>query len=260
MRFRIKSNFHLKDLKNMDTSHISVYKAVLTHGMFIKVWFEENLPGNVKINHPGWSKTTPVHDDLANAFKKLIPHMAFICEEITKEQFIDAIPNDDDATQPTEIYIPPAVIPVEFEMGEEVKAPKGKKGTKHNPIVIKGEGSDEQIKNLFGETEPEKKAIDSFSCYEIAIKNTGGTDSISLTGHKVLTSGKWMGIHSPMIKLQHDDYIYSEDLDLIKEEVVYEIREYIINGKQAPDRDPELPFPDGIGQEEKFDLDEESPI
>ena len=218
----------------MDTANITITKASLEHGMFLKVSFEKNLPNNVKENHPNFSRTTPVHEDLVNSFHKLTGHMALICEEITMEDFISSIPNDHDATEPQII-----------EMGELAVAPK------------KGKGKPAELpENLLGEEPKKQLPLDPFTISEITLKLKGGVYRVSLSGHKRLTTGKHKKVISPEIKLEHDDYKMYLDLGEVIEEVIYEILEYIINDKKAPERQKELQFPDGIGQEEILNAEE----
>lgn len=232
---------------------IRINKVQLTAGMFLKVSFKELLPNNDERLHTGVSCSAPVHKDLADAFKQFTPHLALICEEITNEDFIEAIPEEYDGTQPTVV-----------EMGEEVpaikatRAKKGKKGSivegaidfKVSAEMESGEVVD--ISHLFEEKdEPkEKLPIDKFDLSEVSFNFTNGIESISLAGSKELSTGAWMGIKAPAVKL-NGDYKYVEDLAQLGELLKYEASEYIINHKYAPAVDPELPFPDGKGIEEE---------
>lgn len=225
---------------------ITVTSVKLTAGMFLKASFKELLPSNDERVHSGVSCSAPVHADLAKAFKQFTPHLALICEEITNEEFIESIPNEYDATEP---HI--------LEMGEVVpaiKAARFKKGKKNEVVLT--EGPDGILRNQLGSDTDlfniaqQKLPIDKFDLSEVSFSFTNGIESISLTGSKELSTGAWMGIKSPAVKL-NGVYAYVEDLAQLGELLKYEVGEYIINHKYAPPVDRELPFPDGAGIEDE---------
>jgi hypothetical protein len=223
---------------------ITVTNVKLTNGLFLKASFKELLPNNDERVHSGVSCSAPVHADLAKAFKQFTPHLALICEEMTNEEFIDAIPNEYNATRPDIV-----------EMGEivpAVKATRAKKGKKGMTVTMTGpDGQESDISGLFNEASPKQKMpIDKFDLSEVSFSFTNGIESISLSGSKELSTGAWMGIKAPAVKL-NGVYAYVEDLAQLGELLKYEVGEYIINHKYAPAQDPELPFPDGVGIEEE---------
>ena len=65
---------------------ILIKKAGITSGLFLSYEFEQN-DSNAKNNNKTKSDA-PIHDDLKKAFRMLIPHFCFICEEITDEVLI----------------------------------------------------------------------------------------------------------------------------------------------------------------------------
>jgi hypothetical protein len=65
---------------------ISIKKAGITSGLFLSYEFEQT-DSNVK-NFNKTKSDLPIHDDLKKAFRMLIPHFCFICEEITDEALI----------------------------------------------------------------------------------------------------------------------------------------------------------------------------
>lgn len=74
---------------------ILIKKAGITSGLFLSYEFEQT-DSNVK-NINKTKSDLPIHDDLRRAFRALIPHFVFICEEIKDETIIEnAINNYDD--------------------------------------------------------------------------------------------------------------------------------------------------------------------
>lgn len=63
--------------------NITIKKASLRGSLFLSYDFEQQ-DADVK-NLIKTSSDAPIHDDLRNAFRALIPHFAFICEEVKDE-------------------------------------------------------------------------------------------------------------------------------------------------------------------------------
>lgn len=74
---------------------ITIKKAAIVGSLFLKYSYEvQNGDVKDKINN---SSDAPIHDDLRKEFRKLIPHFAFICEEIKDEKLIKkCLANPDD--------------------------------------------------------------------------------------------------------------------------------------------------------------------
>lgn len=74
---------------------IVIKKATIKGTLFLSYTFEQ-IDSDVK-NRISTNSDAPIHDDLQKAFKSLIPHFAFISEEIRDEKLIEkAIKNPDD--------------------------------------------------------------------------------------------------------------------------------------------------------------------
>lgn len=73
---------------------ILIKKAGITSGLFLSYDFEQT-DSNVK-NINKTKSDLPIHEDLRKAFRMLIPHFVFICEEITDEELISKAINDYD--------------------------------------------------------------------------------------------------------------------------------------------------------------------
>jgi len=63
--------------------NITIKKASIRGSLFLSYDFEQQ-DADVK-NLIKTSSDAPIHDDLRNAFRALIPHFAFICEEVKDE-------------------------------------------------------------------------------------------------------------------------------------------------------------------------------
>lgn len=228
---------------------ITITKISLNGGMFPVVSYKEHLPGNDERVHSSVKCTAPAHVDLIKAFKDFTLPLALICEQITNEQYIDALPNEYDPAQPDEI-----------ELGEivpAIKATKNKKAKKDglNVTMIGKYGAEKNISSLFGSAPVEDKLEDKFDISCVEFKYQSGIETIALSGSKELSTKKWMGLSAPAVKMDDPDYAYTEDLFQAGELLKYEIGEYIVNHKYAPPVDPELPFGDGLaeGEDSLFD-------
>lgn len=74
---------------------IVIKKATIKGTLFLSYTFEQ-IDSDVK-NRISTNSDAPIHEDLQKAFKNLIPHFAFISEEIKDEKLIEkAIKNPDD--------------------------------------------------------------------------------------------------------------------------------------------------------------------
>lgn len=68
--------------------NIVIKKAAIRNSIFLTYEFDQH-DADVK-NGIRTSSDAPIHDDLRTAFRALIPHFAFICEEITNEDLVQA--------------------------------------------------------------------------------------------------------------------------------------------------------------------------
>lgn len=74
---------------------IVIKSAEIKSSMFLKYSFEQTT--DTSKNSGSLTSDQPIHDDLRNAFRSLIPHFAFICEEVTDEKLVKkAIDNPED--------------------------------------------------------------------------------------------------------------------------------------------------------------------
>lgn len=209
---------------------INLTKISLAHGMFPVVSYKELLPGNDERVHSNVKCTSPAHNDLIKAFDDFILPLALICEEITNEQYISALPNEYDATAPLEI-----------EMGEIIPAIKASKSKKNKQLAI------------VPEIESAESLTDRFHISTVEFKTTNGIERIVLTGEKKLSTDKWMGLGpTPSISINEDEYLYVCDLFASGELLKHELGEYIINHKYAPPVDPEFPFGEENSDREHF--------
>ncbi|MBC7749568.1 MAG: hypothetical protein H7Z76_13510 [Methylotenera sp.] len=68
---------------------LTIKNASIKRIMFLKYGYD-HFVNNAKFTHSS-SGDAPIHDDLREAFQNLIPHFAFICEEITESVCRQAI-------------------------------------------------------------------------------------------------------------------------------------------------------------------------
>ena len=71
---------------------IEIRKATITSGIFLA--YEYNIQENNVSNKNNTQSTAPIHDDLRNAFKKLIPHFILLTEEMPEDKMKGIIENN----------------------------------------------------------------------------------------------------------------------------------------------------------------------
>lgn len=68
--------------------NIIIKKATIRGSLFLSYEFEQR---DIDVNNTiKTSSDAPIHDDLRAAFRHLIPHFAFICEEITDVDLVES--------------------------------------------------------------------------------------------------------------------------------------------------------------------------
>jgi len=74
---------------------ITIKKAAIVGSLFLKYSYEmQNNDVKDKVNT---GSDAPIHDDLRKLFRQLVPHFAFICEEVKDEKLIKkCLANPDD--------------------------------------------------------------------------------------------------------------------------------------------------------------------
>ena len=92
---------------------------------------------------------------------------------------------------------------------------------------------------------------DDFQLFSIRGFSIGGSDDnegVTITGYK---EGKYgdVNLNSPFTKWEGADYPFSSDLGSDIEQCIYEVNEYLFNGKRAPEKQLEMDF----GGEEGMD-------
>lgn len=88
---------------------ILIKKAGIISGLFLSYEFEQT-DSNVK-NINKTKSDLPIHDDLRNAYRALIPHFAYMCEEITDEALIaKAIENPEEYLDNEETSLHPQFL------------------------------------------------------------------------------------------------------------------------------------------------------
>jgi len=134
---------------------IIIKRAAIVSSLFLSYDFE--LTDSNAKNNSKTKSDAPIHEDLRNAFRALIPHFAFMCEEITDEDLIlDSIKNMDKY----------------FPKSEDVEPvyPQLLKYNVHE-ISFSGKGDNEKLK-ISGTKRLENLKYITFSAPEIYTENT----------------------------------------------------------------------------------------
>jgi len=132
---------------------ILIKKAGIVSSLFLSYEFEQT-DSNVK-NINKTRSDLPIHDDLRKAFRQLIPHFVFICEEITDETLIEkAINNYEDYLEDKETSLFPTFF--KYYVSD---------------FEIKGKGDAEKLK-ISGSKGLESFETISFTAPEIILDST----------------------------------------------------------------------------------------
>lgn len=124
-----------------------------------------------------------------------------------------------------------AVICEEVEIKSEKKFEEIKEGLKEYRETLN--------EDLFGEKILEKCA--SFHSNFYKILGSGGNEGCIIAGNKKLSNGSHVGLTTPFTKYE-DDYKYGSELAEAVASLDYEIQQFILHGKQAPDAQQSLEF------------------
>jgi len=74
--------------------NITIKQASIKNSLFLAYKYDQYVKNAKK--SASESSDAPIHDDLRNAFSALIPHFAFICEEIKESDCRDRLDSPDD--------------------------------------------------------------------------------------------------------------------------------------------------------------------
>jgi hypothetical protein len=166
---------------------ILIKKAGITSGLFLSYEFEQT-DSNVK-NINKTKSDLPIHDDLRRAFRALIPHFVFICEEITDEGLIaKAIDNYEEYLEDIETSLHPEFF--KYYVSDFTLAGKGD----NIKLRISGAKSLESFENI------------SFTAPEIILDSTkykfveALKDAVEVLKHEVIAYME--GKHAPKAQLE----------------------------------------------------------
>ena len=166
---------------------ILIKKAGIVSSLFLSYEFEQT-DSNVK-NMIKTSSDLPIHEDLRKAFRALIPHFVFICEEITDETIIEkAINNYDAYLENKETSAHPELF--KYYVSDFILAGKG------DNIKLKISGS--KLLESFGSI--------SFTAPEIILDSTkykfieALKDAVEVLKHEVIAYME--GKHAPKAQLE----------------------------------------------------------
>lgn len=97
--------------------------------------------------------------------------------------------------------------------------------------------------------------LENFTVRGFHHSNNEEIPGVTIVGHKILKSGKVLGLNAPFIRFYADAgeanaYPFQEHLETILGEVEFEAEQYL-GGKFRPDPQPELPFGQPNGDKSK---------
>lgn len=151
---------------------------------------------------------------------------------------------------------------LEVEYSEDLQDHK-KKETKlsctipvHSDLIDAFAKLDKHLAILCDETYP-KKGIDieqwdgatSYSARGFSVGGNDENEGVTISGHKEVAFGI-VNLNTPFQKYQSSEYKYMRDLSADIQSCIYEVEEYLFNGKRAPEQQIEMDF----GNEEEQDL------
>lgn len=178
---------------------IIIKKAGIISSLFLSYEFEQT-DSNVK-NIIKTSSDLPIHEDLRKAFRALIPHFVFICEEITDETIIEsAINNYEGYLENKETSLCPELF--KYYVSDFTLAGKG------DAIKLKISGS--KLLESFGQI--------SFTAPEILLNSTkykfieALKESVEVLKHEVIAYME--GKHAPKAQLE----MFAEEEEEYEEE------------------------------------------
>lgn len=120
---------------------------------------------------------------------------------------------------------------------EEIDAPTDKKFKELKSSLQKYRETED--KNLFGEKVLEKVA--TFSANHFKVSGTGENTGCVIGGNKQLTNFKNVGLLTPHTRYE-DDYKFGSELAEAISLIDYEIHQFILHGKQAPEAQQSIEF------------------
>lgn len=120
---------------------------------------------------------------------------------------------------------------------EEIEAPSDKKFKELKAELKKYRETED--KNLFGEKVLEKVA--TFSANHFKISGNGENAGCVIGGNKQLTNFKNVGLVTPHTRYE-DDYKFGSELAEAIGLIDFEIQQFILHGKQAPEAQRSLEF------------------
>ncbi len=133
---------------------IEIKKAGIISGLFLSYEYEQTDP-SAKNNNKTKSDA-PIHDDLRNAFRALIPHFAYMCEEITDKKLIEkAIKSPEKYLESAETSLHPDFLKYSV-----------------NEFSLIGKGDSERIK-ISGSKRLESFKYISFTAPEVFLDTSG---------------------------------------------------------------------------------------
>ena len=103
--------------------------------------------------------------------------------------------------------------------------------------IVEGEGKNSDREDPF------------FHVYSFSISGNEENEAIVISGYMEGTYGE-VDLSNPPIKWDNTDYPFSDQLSEDAQACIYEVKEYLFNEKRAPEKQLEMEFAEGEGDEE----------
>lgn len=118
---------------------------------------------------------------------------------------------------------------------------------KHLPILCDYVKAAKIETEIFGDVKPDYDWVTEFEVTAFTISGNDESAGVVLIGNKSLKEGKQVNLVTPFVKFSDlDFYRFGEELAADIEACIYEVKEYLFNGKRAPKQQLEMSF----GEEE----------
>lgn len=158
--------------------YVTIKRAKIKERLFLEGEYTEDLPGHGEKTSK-FTCTVPVHDDLKDAFSKLVPHLAILCSQ----------------------------------------------------------------RNVVADANLDDVELPEFGVRSFSIGGSGENEGVTISGWMDGEYGM-VNLNTPFTKYENDEYPFISELSSAIHMCIYEVEQYLFEGKRAPEQQPELPFPD----------------
>lgn len=112
---------------------------------------------------------------------------------------------------------------------------------KHLPILCDYVKATKIETEIFGTVQPDYDWVTEFEVTAFTVSGTDENTGVVLIGNKSLKEGKQVNLVTPFVKFSDTEfYRFGEELASDIEACIYEVKEYLFNGKKAPKQQLEI--------------------